>query len=131
MSPPGNVDGRRPHGTGPTTNTQQTTTTAVPDSVTAQPTITGLDRAIANASSWDAANFRAAVVDWAKRPRPFTIEDVLEDTGVPVDHPNRVGALTVALAKEGVIVPVGYTKARRASRASGVVRVWRGRRDDE
>jgi len=94
--------------------------------VTAQPTISGLDRAIAGASGWDAANFRAAVTDWAKRQRTFTIEDVLVDTGVPVDHPNRVGALTAALAREGVIVRVGYTKSRRASRAGGVVAVWRG-----
>lgn len=88
--------------------------------------LAGIDRAIANASRWDAANFRAAVADRAARSGSFTIEQVLEDTGVPVDHVNRVGALTAALAREGVIRRVGYTKARRASRAGGVVAVWLG-----
>ena len=90
--------------------------------------LTGLDRAIANASSWDGENFRAAVSDRAERPGAFTIEDVLDETGVPLDHQNRVGALTANLARQGVIVRVGYTKAKRASRAGAVVAVWRGAR---
>jgi hypothetical protein len=92
------------------------------------PPLTGIDRAIINASAWDVENFRKAVLSWADRPQAFTIEAVLEDTGVPLDHVNRIGALTAALAREGAIVRVGYTKARRASRASGVVAVWRGSR---
>lgn len=88
--------------------------------------LNGIDRAIANASEWDVANFKAAVGDRAKLPGSFLIEDVLEATGVPLDHPNRVGALTSGLAKQGVIVRVGYTKARRPSRAGGVVGVWVG-----
>jgi hypothetical protein len=102
-----------------------------PDPTESQPVISGLGRAIDNASPFDVANVRAAICDRAKRPGTFVIEDVFEDTGVYVDHPCRVGALTAALARERVIVRVGYTRSRRASRAGGVVAIWRGRRDGE
>jgi hypothetical protein len=125
MASPPDAENRRPtQGTG----SQKATTPAVPTIVSDQPTITGLDRAIENASPFEVANVRAAITDRAKRPGTFVIEDIFEDTGVYVDHPNRVGALTAALAREGVIIRVGYTKSRRASRAGGVVAVWRGAR---
>lgn len=88
--------------------------------------LSGIDRAIANASPWDVENFRAAIKARAARPGAFTIEDVLDDTGVPLDHQNRIGALTQVMARAGVIRRVSYTKARRASRAGGVVAVWVG-----
>ena len=99
--------------------------------VTAQPTITGIDRALESASSWDFANFAAAVGDWAKSHRTFMIEDVAEACGLGVDHRCRWGAFTAALARQGLIIKVGYAPARRASRASGISAIWRGRRDGE
>ena len=91
-----------------------------------QPTLTGIDRAIAGASDWDVSRFRAAVTMYARSGLPFVIEEVLETTGIDIDHPNRVGALTAGMAKAGIITRVGYRKARRPSRAGGVVAVWRG-----
>jgi len=109
----------------------ETRPSSLGSSVDDQPPLTGIDRALAGASPFEVANVRAAITDRAKRPGTFTIEDVFEDTGVYVDHGCRVGALTAALSRAGVIVKVGYTQARRASRASGVVAVWRGRRPGE
>jgi hypothetical protein len=96
-----------------------------------QPTISGIDRALAGASSWDFANFEAAVTDWAKSHSSFLIEDVAEAVGLGIDDRCRWGAFTAALARRGLIVKVGYTPARRASRASGIVAIWRAPRPGE
>jgi hypothetical protein len=88
--------------------------------------LTGIDKAIRNASAWDRSNWDAALRDFAATGQPFTIEQMVERTGLPIDHPNRIGALTAAAAKAGVIRRIGYTQARRASRACGVVAVWVG-----
>lgn len=94
----------------------------------AQDTIPGIDRALANASPWDLSNISAAITARASNPGLFPIEEALEMAGIVVDqeHPNLVGAVTNSLAKAGVICGVSYTRARRASRAGGVVRLWVG-----
>jgi hypothetical protein len=99
--------------------------TAATQMMTQEP-LTGIDRALAGVSEWDRARFEAAVRMFAKSGISFTIESVVEATGMDVDHPNRIGALTAAMAKAGVIRRVGYTKATRPSRAGGVVSVWVG-----
>ena len=93
-----------------------------------QDPLTGIDRALAGASPWDTATITAAITDRAANPGAFTIEDALELAGIEVDpaSPNLIGAVAQRLAKAGVIVGVSYTRARRASRSGGVVRVWRG-----
>lgn len=57
----------------------------------------------------------------------FTATDVLEGVGYPPRevHPNTIGARLTALAKRGIIDPVGYRKSERPQRHAGIVRVWR------
>lgn len=86
----------------------------------------GIERAIRNASAGDKANLRAVVCDRAKQPGTFIIHDVLDAAGVQLEHPNAVGALTSALAREGVIRKVTYTKARHSAGAGHAVAVWIG-----
>jgi hypothetical protein len=117
MSSPGN-DRRGPGG-------GRATVEPTTQMMTQEP-LTGIDRALAGVSPWDRSRFEAAVRMFAKSGISFTIEQVVEATAMEVDHPNRVGALTAAMAKAGVIRRVGYTKAIRPSRAGGVVSVWVG-----
>jgi hypothetical protein len=63
---------------------------------------------------------------FAARGRAFTIEQLMSETGIEFDHPNRTGALTQAAAKAGLIHKIGYAPARRASRAGGIVAIWSG-----
>jgi hypothetical protein len=93
-----------------------------------QEPLTGIDRALLGTPPWDASRVTSAIKARAANPGAFTIEQALEMAGIEVDpdHANSIGALTAAAAKQGVIVGVSYTKARRQSRAAGVVRVWVG-----
>lgn len=116
---PGN-DQRRPVlGTGADKVTTAATSVA-------QDSLPGIDRAIAGAAPWDRSRFEAAVEMWARSGFPFLIETVVESTGMELDHPNRLGALTQSLARRGVIHRVGYTRASKPSRAGAVVAVWAG-----
>jgi hypothetical protein len=94
----------------------------------AQDFIPGIERALAGASRWDKSNLTAAIKARAEMPGAFTTEDALEIAGVRPDpeHPNLAGAITVAMAKTGVIIGVGYARSRRASRAGGICRLWLG-----
>lgn len=90
---------------------------------TAQP---GVDRAIENADSWWLDCAWRAVREMADRGVEFEAADLV-DLGVPEpDHPNRWGALMRAAHTKHVIKPVGYKRSRRAARAGGVTRTWRG-----
>jgi hypothetical protein len=63
----------------------------------------------------------------ARTGRVFAADDLQEIYGLAdPDHPNRWGALFNVAAHEDLIEHVGYRKSRRPSRASGVLRTWRG-----
>jgi hypothetical protein len=129
MSPPGRAESRRPgQGTGP----QKMTTAAVPTSVTEQPTLSGIDRAIANSDPWQLSTF-LHVIENLPAGRVFMTEDVLDSDfyGLPMDHHNRAGAWTAHAARAGLIERIGYAPAKKASRAGGISAVWRRCRDGE
>lgn len=54
----------------------------------------------------------------------FTADDVAVIAGLPPSR-NGMGGLFAAAAREGLIVPVGYTTGKRADRHAGIQRVWR------
>jgi hypothetical protein len=94
--------------------------------VSVQEPLSGIDRALAGVSDWDRSRFEAAVKTFANSGRAFTIEQVIETTGMTIDRPNQLGAITSVMARAGFIRRVSYTKATKPSRSSGVVAVWVG-----
>lgn len=74
---------------------------------------------------WHDCALRA--IEWlAATGTEFDAADVAQ-MGVPdPDVPARWGAVFQAARRRGVIVPVGYTLARRRARHAGVNRVWIG-----
>ena len=63
----------------------------------------------------------------ARSGREFTSDDLVDAVGLPVaSSTNAVGALFRAAARRRLIVTTGATTSRRASRAGGLVRTWRG-----
>jgi hypothetical protein len=99
-----------------------TTTNIVSD----QPTITGIDRALANSDEWQLGGFLAAIKDLPVG-YVFMTEDIIDGDAhrLPIDSPNRAGAWTAHAARLGLIERVSYAKARKASRAGGVSAVWK------
>lgn len=90
------------------------------------PALTGQRAAL---KSPDKAAVWGAIVDRARAPGEFTIEDALTAAfGDEVSFGNVAGAVTNVLARAGIIVRVGYRPARRASRAGAAVAVWVGGR---
>lgn len=57
---------------------------------------------------------------------PFTSEDVTYAVGQPPSS-GAVGARINAAARRGLIVHVGYTKARRPNQHAAELRQWKGR----
>ncbi len=69
----------------------------------------------------------AAIAQMADRGVPFTVDDLVDITGLPeARNPRAMGPRFSAAAHAGLIVQVGYTTSRRPSAHSAVVRVWRG-----
>jgi hypothetical protein len=70
----------------------------------------------------------AGVHQLAATGMAFQAYDLVQRAGVP--EPSRPGAqwgaLFAALAREGVIVPVGYGPSPRPSTRSSAARIWRG-----
>jgi hypothetical protein len=69
----------------------------------------------------------AAIVKLADAGAPFTSDDLVDAVGLPaLSSTNALGALFAGAARRGLIVRVGYTPSRRASRHNSVVAVWQG-----
>ncbi|WP_242882650.1 hypothetical protein [Actinomadura litoris] len=79
-----------------------------------------------NAEWWERAV--AGVHQLARTGMAFQAYDLVQRAGVP--EPSRPGAqwgaLFAALAREGVIVPVGYGPSPRPTTRSSAARIWRG-----
>jgi hypothetical protein len=72
-----------------------------------------------------AAAARSVIIDLSNRLPGFTSDDIWA-TGLPkTREPRALGPVLARLAREGVIVPVGYQQTRQASRNAAPVRVWR------
>jgi hypothetical protein len=88
--------------------------------------VTGVDKALANSDIGEFAAF-LEVIEGLPAGHAFRIEDVIDNDhyGLPVDHPNRIGAWTQAAHRRGLIERVSYAPARKSSRNGAVVAVWR------
>lgn len=80
----------------------------------------GLDQAIANAASdWFTSGALLAIEQLAKARQGFTVDDVLDLTGMPSD-PHYVGAAMALAQRRGVVEAVGC----KVGRGGRMVRVW-------
>lgn len=69
--------------------------------------------------------FMEMIYDYA-RGHEFVVYDITDVVGLPPNHHNTVGALMSSAAKAGLIEQVGKrVKAKRTSRHSGMLEVWR------
>lgn len=66
-----------------------------------------------------------AILELARKPSPFTAEDVREIAGDP-SRPNAMGARLSANARRGLIRHYGFVHARRPERHSSLVILWMG-----
>ncbi len=56
----------------------------------------------------------------------FTADDVTGVVGAAPGHKSALGALFLAAARRGEIVPVGYRQSGRVEARARALRVWRG-----
>lgn len=88
-----------------------------------------VEDAIEHRDPWWWATARQALEHLAEQGRPFESYDLTEIGVTDPDHPARWGALFSHAAREGVIVPCGFTVSRRPTRSHGLTRLWRGCRN--
>ena len=97
-----------------------------------QPELAWHDKTIANSDKAQMAAALAVIKDlkpgWTGPAERIFHNDHF---GLPLDHPNRIGAWVRYAAQLGLIEKVGYQPASKASRNGGVVAVWRRCRDGE
>lgn len=90
----------------------------------------GTARVIDNEQPQLVAILDRAIRELAATGQPFTVEDARNRAGEEalsmLRQPNTVGAAFNRVKSEGLIRAVGYTKARRPSRHSAVIRQWVG-----
>ncbi|WP_020111592.1 hypothetical protein [Rhodococcus sp. 114MFTsu3.1] len=91
-----------------------------------QPSLTGLQQAIDNATPWDMEPALDAIRFLAQTRKDFEAYDLTESCGIEFDHPARWGAVFSKAQDQGLIVCVGYGRSRRPTRSGGLTRFWRG-----
>lgn len=79
-----------------------------------------------NADEWTRWGWLAVIKHLAASGVPFS-SDTCREIGAPEpSHPNHVGAFFMAMARAGVIRPVGFVQSRRRQRHAAWTRQWVG-----
>lgn len=91
-----------------------------------QPTLTGLQQSLNNATPWDMEPALDAIRFLAQTRKEFEAFDLTETCGIEFDHPARWGAVFSKAQDMDLIVCVGYGRSRRPTRSGGLTRFWRG-----
>lgn len=79
------------------------------------------------AGDWWRSTADQALDAMAALGRAFTVDDLVERTGLPeATSPRAMGARVLRAARAGRIARVGYAPSRRPSARGAIVRVWRG-----
>ncbi len=75
---------------------------------------------------WWRAAAKEAIADLAASGRPFTSDDIHARVGAEPSRRAGLGALLLAAARRGEIVPVGFRQSERREAHARNVRVWQG-----
>lgn len=91
-----------------------------------------MDAAALNAAQGVDSGWIAAATAEARRlaatGAPFTIDTITNKVGLPI-HRNATGHLLPSLARQGLLVKVGFTQGTRESQHGRAIAVWRGREE--
>lgn len=79
---------------------------------------------------WKAAA-RSEAEKLLKENGEFSSEDIISAIGMPLHHPNSVGAMINGIARRLKLYKVRRIKAWRPSRHSGEIAVWKEKEVDE